>query len=389
MEEVVAQQEISRRMLLKSGAAVAGLGLMPNLLSQAFAAQPGETVIPWLDQPAENPVPEIVGNLLEWEELDSWITPNSEFFYVAHFGQPVVSENDWQLEITGLVDRPMTLTLSDLKARSRQDVDFTIECSGNHGLPFLIGAVGNARWTGTPLAALLEEAGVQDDGTEVVFFGSDVGEIEVREIPMQVNFARSMSLTDAMSPHNLLVYEMNGEPLPQANGFPLRLIAPGWYGIANVKWLKRIEVRPSRYMGHFMTREYVTIREEEQNGEKVWMETSVGRALLKSVPAKVTQDGNQYQIMGAAWGAPIERVEVQIDDGPWQSAQLGQGQGDEYTWTFWHLDWQNPLPGEHDITSRAFDSEGNVQPAPTDPVIVDKHTYWESNGQVTRHIRIA
>ena len=384
----MARQEVSRRMLLKSGVAVAGLGLTPHLWSRAFAAQPGEVVVPWLDQPAENPVPEVAANLLEWEELDSWITPNSEFFSVSHFGQPAIDENDWRLEVTGLINRPLTLTLADLKARARQDVDLTLECSGNTGLPFLIGAVGNARWTGTPLASLLEEAGVQDDGIEVVFFGSDIGEITVRDIPMEVNFARSMSLEDAMSPDNLLVYEMNGEPLPQANGFPLRLIAPGWYGIANVKWLKRIELRPSRYMGHFMAREYVTIRQEERNGEMVWLETSVGRDLLKSVPAKVIKDGDQYEIMGAAWGAPIQRVEVQIDNGPWQAAQLGQGQGDEYTWTFWHLDW-DATPGEHDITSRAIDTEGNVQPAPTDPVIADKYTYWESNGQVTRHVRIS
>ncbi len=381
-------QEVSRRTLLKGGAAVAGLGFLPGpWLAQAFSAQPGEEVIPWLDQPAENPVPEIAGNLLEWENLDSWITPNSEFFNVSHFGRPTLDADDWRLELTGLVNNTTTLTLMDLKARSRQDVDFTIECAGNSGLPFLIGAVGNARWTGTPLAALLEEAGVQDEGTEVVFFGSDVGEITVREIPMAVNFARSMSLDDAMSPDNLLVYEMNGEPLPQPNGFPVRLIAPGWYGIANVKWLKCIEVRPSRYMGHFMAREYVTIRQEEQDGEKVWLETSVGRSLLKSVPAKVTRNDGQYQIMGAAWGAPIERVEVKIDAGPWQPAQLGEGQGDEHTWTFWSLDW-DATPGEHDITSRAFDTEGNVQPAPTDPVIADKYTYWESNGQVTRHVRI-
>ena len=384
----MARQEVSRRMLLKSGVAVAGLGLTPHLWSRAFAAQPGEVVVPWLDQPAENPVPEVAANLLEWEELDSWITPNREFFSVSHFGRPTIDASDWRLEIGGLVDRPMTLTLADLKARARQEVVSTIECSGNTGLPFLIGAVGNALWAGTPLASLLEEAGVQEDGIEVVFFGSDVGEIEVRDIPMEVNFARSMSLDDAMSPENLLAFEMNGQPLPQPNGFPVRLIAPGWYGIANVKWLKRIEVRPSRYMGHFMAREYVTIRQEERDGEKVWMETSVGRNLLKSVPAKVTRNNESYQIMGAAWGAPIERVEVQIDGGPWQRAQLGQGQGDEFTWTFWQLDWDDPSAGEHDITSRAIDTEGNVQPAPSDPVIANKYTYWESNGQVTRHVRI-
>ena len=381
------QQNISRRTLLKGSATLAGAAFLPFPgMARAFHAQPGEVVLPWLDQPAENPVPEVAANLLEWEELDTWITPARDFFSVSHFGHPVIDEQDWRLEVAGLVERPMTLTLEDLKARPRQARDFTIECSGNTGLPFLIGAVGNARWTGTPLADLLTEAGVQEEGIEVVFFGSDVGDIEVRDIPMSVPFARSMSLADAMSPANLLAYEMNGEPLPQLNGFPVRLIAPGWYGIANVKWLKRIELRPSRYMGHFMAREYVTIRQEERNGEAVWLETSVGHSLLKSVPAKVSRKGKQYEIMGAAWGAPIQKVEVQIDGGPWQPTQLGEGQGDEFTWTFWSLDW-DALPGEHDITSRAFDTEGNVQPAPTDSVIVNKYTYWESNGQVTRRVR--
>jgi DMSO/TMAO reductase YedYZ molybdopterin-dependent catalytic subunit len=355
---------------------------------QAFQAQPGEVVIPWLDQPAENPEPEIVGNLLRWEELDSWITPNNEFFYVAHYGQPAISESDWRLEVAGLVRQPLTLTLDDLRARPQQELDFTIECSGNHGFPFFTGAIGNARWTGTPLAPILQEAGVQEEGIEVVFFGRDAGDLVVRDITMRQHFARSMSLEDAMSPHNLLVYEMNGEPLPQANGFPVRLITPGWYGIANVKWLERIELRPSRYMGHFMARDYVTIREEERNGETVWMETSVGRSLLKSVPAKVTRNNSTYQIMGAAWGAPIARVEVQIDNGPWLPAPLGQGQDDEFTWTFWQLDWEDASVGEHDITSRAIDAEGNVQPAMTDLHIANKHTYWESNGQVTRHVLI-
>jgi DMSO/TMAO reductase YedYZ molybdopterin-dependent catalytic subunit len=155
---------------------------------------------------------------------------------------------------------------------------------------------------------------------EVVFFGTDRGEVTIRDIKMQQDFARSMSLADATNSANLLCYEMNGAALPEANGAPLRLIAPGWYGIANVKWLKRIEVRDTRYMSLLMARDYVTIREEQHNGETVWTETSVGRARIKSAPAKVTRKDSDYRIIGAAWGAPIERVEVQIDQGPWTVA---------------------------------------------------------------------
>ena len=213
----------------------------------------------------------------------------------------------------------MALTLADIKARPSQKVTFTVECSGNHGFPFFTGGIGNAQWTGTPLAAILAEAGVSKDAIEVVFWGTDAGDVELkeRELKMHQNFARSMTLAEAMNPNNILCYEMNGAELPAPNGFPLRLIAPGWYGIANVKWLKRIELRDRPFRNKFMARDYVTIREEDHNGETEWVETSVGRSLLKSAPARVTKKDNSYRITGAAWGAPIAKVEVKIDDGPW------------------------------------------------------------------------
>jgi hypothetical protein len=121
----------------------------------------------------------------------------------------------------------------------------------------------------------------------------------------------------------------------------------------------------------------------------VWTETSVGRALLKSAPAKVTRSGGQYRIVGAAWGAPIAQVEVQVDAGPWLPASIDDGQDAEFAWKLWSLAWANPAPGEHSITSRAIDSAGNIQPAQDDPWITGKHTYWESNGQITRRVAIA
>src|SRR5215213_6736180 len=334
---------ISRRTLVKQGsAAVAGISVLRVAGPTAAFQTPvvGE-VIPWLDQPEPNPAPEAIVRQMTWERLDSWITPNDQFFVIKHFNEPQLTENDWRLDISGLVDQPMTLTLDDIKGRERQEVTFTIECSGNTGLPFFNGGIGNATWTGTPLASLLDEAGVQEPGIEVVFWGADAGEQTWREMTITEHFARSMSLADAQNPDNLLVYEMNGEPLPPLHGFPLRLIAPGWYGIANVKWLSRIEVRDSRYQGHFMARDYVTIREEERDGQAVWTFTSVTHDRLKSAPAKVAKDADRYRIMGAAWGAPIEKVEVRIDEGSWQSATLltDDDEGSEFTWTFWTYDW--------------------------------------------------
>jgi len=383
-------REISRRKLLWQGsAAFAGLALAHSpWIAEAFPSRPGEEVIPWLDQPPANPSGGVVENLQRWEELSSWVTPNDKFFSVGHYNKPVIDENYGTLEITGLVRQPRTYTLRQLKARPRQEIFFTLECSGNHGFPWFTSGIGNAKWAGTSLAATLQEAGVREKGIEVVFWGSDAGEIEVRNIKMTQSFARSMSLADAMNPNNLLCYEMNGVPLPQSHGFPLRLIAPGWYGIANVKWLKRIEVRDTRFMGRFMGRDYVTIREEQRGGETVWVETSVGRALLKSVPAKVTRKDGEYRIVGAAWGAPIARVEVQIDGGSWVPAMIDRSERAEFAWKIWSLDWKSPSAGEHAVASRAIDTQGNIQPTPDDPRIAKKRTYWESNGQVTRRVRI-
>ena len=386
---------LSRRdFLIQGSSAFVLLALMErSLWAQIQNASEAEKVVPFLDQPPAPPdaVIQQLGELnqLNWQQLTSWITPNGGFFNVSHYNRPVIRPEDWRLEIGGLVERPVSLTLDQLKARTRQEVVFTLECSGNHGFEWFVGGIGNAKWAGTPLGPLLKEVGVKKKGLEVVFFGSDQGEEEVRNIKMTQNFSRSMSLEDALAPTNMLCYEMNGEALPQLHGFPLRLIAPGWYGVANVKWLTRIEIIDRRWAGRFMAKDYVTIREEpREDGRKVWTQKVVGRSLIKSVTAKVTVRDGRYRIYGAAWGAPIQHVDVRVDEGPWRPATIDQGQEQEFAWKFWHLDWE-ATPGDHTITSRAIDTTGNIQPAMTDPVIAGKRTYWESNGQITRRIRIA
>src|SRR4029450_9658379 len=319
---------LRRDFLAYGSASIAGLTVLRSSLARAFPARAGEEVVPWADQPP--PVPDAaagaVQNLQKWEDLNTWLTPNERFFSISHYDRPMIDEKSWALEIGGSVGRPLPLAVDDIKARPRREVVFTLECSGNHGFPWFTSAVGNARWAGTPLAAILDQAQVRGSGREVIFFGTDAGEEEGRKAKARQNFPRSMSLAHAMSRDNILAYEMNGAPLPQPNGFPLRLIAPGWYGIANVKWLHRIEERDTRVMGRFMARDYVPLREEQHDGKWVGIETSVGRALLKSVPAKVTRQGNQYRIIGAAWGAPIAKVEVRIDDGPWTAANIDRSE---------------------------------------------------------------
>jgi DMSO/TMAO reductase YedYZ molybdopterin-dependent catalytic subunit len=384
---------ISRRdAMLTGGAMVAGLAFLRlERLVSAVPLEQGEVVVAWLDQPAAVPPPAqaIIGQQLNWEELDSWITPTSKFFTIKHFGQPTIDLQKWRLDVTGLVKQPLSLTIDQLKARPRQEVTFTLECSGNTGLPFFWGGIGNATWAGAALAPLLQEAGILDRGKEIVFYGHDIGKQKVRDMELTTPFARSMSVSDAMRPENLLCYEMNGQALDAGHGAPLRLLTPGWYGVANVKWLDRVEVIETRFAGHFMARDYVTIREEQRDGQPVWTETVVGRALLKSAPARVTRKDGKYRIAGAAWGGPIARVEVKVDGGPWMPAGLTEGGGSpEYSWKFWVLDWGSPPAGEHTVTSRATDTAGNVQPAMTDPTIATKRTYWESNGQISRRVQI-
>lgn len=377
---------LSRRDALRAGgAAAAGAALFPSDLIGRLATIGGqEAVVPWVNAPE----PGGRAGTLDWEALTSWVTPTEDLFSVGHYGTPEVDVDGWRLDVGGLVQRPLSFTLAELRNRPRQTRTFTLECAGNRGFGSFIGAVHNAEWTGTPLAPVLEEAGVLEDGIEIVFFGADEGEEVVRDTEMTQNFARSMSIEDAMDETLLLAYEVNGAPLPVAHGRPLRLIAPGWYGVANVKWLTRIEVRPTRYMGRFMARDYVTVREEEIDGRSVWTESSVGRCRINSIPAKVVRgDGGGYTIHGAAWGADIARVEVRIDDGSWREASLGEGRDDPHTWTFWSLPW-DAEPGDHTVTSRAIARDGTVQPAADDPIVAHKLTYWESNGQVTREIRI-
>ena len=178
---------------------------------------------------------------------------------------------------------------------------------------------------------------------------------------------------------------MNGSPLPGANGFPARLITPGWYGVANVKWLRRIEVRDTRFMGRFMGRDYVTVMGRQTGDHVEYTETSVGRQHVKSVIARVTRQAGRIKVYGAGWsdGTPLNTVDVRIDGGAWQPAKL-EAQSNPFAWTFFTLE-TNALPaGQHTLVSRAADRAGRAQPASLEL----KKTYWEDNAQFTRTIMV-
>ena len=343
-----------------------------------------ETLLPFLDEQPS-------GKMLRWEQLKDWITPKEEVFQVQHYGVPEFDADKWRLEISGLVKKPRTLTLAELKARKRTTLTATLECSGNGSDSGFMGAIGNVRWTGARLAPLLEECSPLKRGIEAVFFGMDEKVEKIRDKEYAQHFARSLGIRDALRDDILLAYEMNGEPLTRNHGAPLRLIVPGWFGIAWVKWLARIEVMDRRYMSKYMAREYVTIRGEERDGTTIWRETSVGPMDVKSIVARaVRRSDGTVRLSGAAWtdGTPLRTVEVKIDDGKWLPASLNRAQTAKYAWTFFDFDWRNPTAGEHTVVSRAIDREGRAQPAAEDPEIKLKRTYWEANQQWPRKIRI-
>lgn len=388
---------LSRRSLLRGSVALAAYTLAARPLT-AFGLEPaaGEVVVPFLDpQPHDPKRP-----MLRWAGLSSWITPKEELYEVSHYPKPTIDPalrpEDWKLEFTGYLRNPVTLTLADLQKRRHRTIAATLECGGNGSNPGFTGACGNLRWTGTPLAPLLRELGLLKRSREVVFYGADEKVEKIREKDYRQNFARSLALDDALDERILLAWAHNGDPLMPIHGFPLRLVVPGWFGIAWVKWLTRVDVLDRRFMGKWMAREYVTIRGEERDGDETnWRETSVCNLCVKSVTARVVRrpDG-RLRISGAAWsdGTPLKSVEVRIGDGPWQPAVLERkplrGREAKYTWSFWQFDCPSPGAGDHTIVSRATDADGRVQPAADDPTMKQKATYWEANQQWVRKIRL-
>ncbi len=379
---------ITRRRMIKAtiASAVAVSQFPLAQFGDAETASVG-TPVPFLDPLSTSPN----RPMIRWDQLTEWITPDKDFFSVQHYGVANVDVSKWALEISGLVNQPKMFTLDELKSMARREIVSTIECSGNGSSTTFMGAVANVRWTGTPLAPLLKKCGLQKGAVEVVFFGADEKMEKIKEGEYPQNFARSLSVPDALQDKILLAYEMNGKPLPVAHGFPLRVIVPGWYGVAWVKWLKRIEVQDRRFMGRFMARDYVTIRGEERPDCTIWRETSVTRMNVKSIVAHVVQLANgTMRITGVAWtdGTPLQRVELSIDKGGWLPMKQSFKQNSKYSWTFWTYDWKNPEPGEHTLVSRATDAKGVIQPCTEDPQIKLKKTYYEANAQYPRRIRV-
>ncbi|HAO89732.1 MAG TPA: hypothetical protein DCR00_12480 [Gammaproteobacteria bacterium] len=380
-------EDTSRRKVLKGGMMAAGAAAAPSVILPALAQ--GERLVPFTDVPESFQIPPQQPNSTYWQdtrEISEFVTDNEDFYLVQHYGQPEVDNDAWRLRVTGMVDNELEFSLSDLMNGNTVEQQVGFECGGNSQRLFH-GLIGNANWRGVSLRDVLQRAGIQDGAKEVVFFGADVATEEIRGREVDKAFARGLSIPDAMREENMLAFEMNGEPLPHYHGKPLRLIVPGWYGVANVKWLTQIHVQNTRYMGRFMGRDYVTLKKENVGGVERWVENSVTTMNLKSSIVRVTEMGGRYSIQGFVLndGTPLRSVEIKIDDGPWQSAEMNPN-NTQYSWKLFSLNWTNPTPGDHTLVSRVTDINGNVQATPAE--LPEKVSYWEDFGQFTRTITI-
>ena len=352
----------------------------------------GETLVPFTDYPANFATnPSEVVRVLDIRTIAGALTPKDQFFTTQHYGHPTIDPAAFRLKISGLVDRPKSLSIDDLKAMGKEEVVAGFECSGN-GRGRIQGFASNGRWTGVPLRKVLKEAGLKNDGHEVVFFGADHGEEETefrqQKIKLDQAFGRSLPRELALSSDPLVAYAMNGEPLTKHQGAPLRLIVPGWYGVANVKWLSRIHVQRDPFMGKFQSRWYRTMREEKIDGETVWNETAVTHMRLKSVVARVAKTGSDHGHHGLRaqrrHAGEVGRSEDRQRPVAGRAHRLSNG---KFSWKLFTYTWKGATPGEHTIVSRATDAYGYVQPETAD--LASKKTFLEDNSQFPRKVMIA
>lgn len=304
------------------------------------------------------------------EALRYDVTPVGMHYLLVHFDIPEIDAATWRLRVGGNVERPLELSLDDLRGRPRHTLAVTLECAGNGrarlhprpvSQPWLNEAVGTAEWTGTPLAGVLDDAGLKEGSVELVFTGADHG----IEKGYEHDYARSLTVEEASRGEVLLAYEMNGRPLEPQHGSPLRLLVPGWYGMTHVKWLGRIDALTKPFDGYQQRVAYWFKQTPEDPGTAVTRIRPRALMIPPGFPDFLTRsrtaERGRIAIAGRAWsgGGPIVRVEVGID-GVWQDARIAEAPG-PFAWHKWSLDWEASV-GEHVLKCRATDATGDVQP---------------------------
>ncbi|OCW56358.1 sulfite oxidase [Hoeflea olei] len=309
------------------------------------------------------------GILLETLALD--VTPTGLHYLLTHFDVPLIDEASHRLHFTGAFETPFDLDLDEIRALPQVTQPVTLECAGNgrsgvsprsHSMPWTYEAVGTSEWTGTPLRPLIERAGPKSDAVEIAFFGADYG----FDKGVGHYFGRSLTLAQLAELDVLLVHAMNGQPLLPQHGAPLRLIVPGWYGMASVKWLGRIEALTAPFDGFQQVRTYRFRESDDDPGRPVTRMRVKSLMVPPGVPDWTSRKRylrpGPVTLVGRAWsggGVPVSKVEVELD-GAWREARLDP-QGARYAWTRWSCDW-TATPGAHVLRCRATDADGQVQP---------------------------
>ncbi len=311
-----------------------------------------------------------------FDQVDSFLTPMELFYIRSHFPTPKLELASYQLHVDGAVRNPFSLSYNELRDMPCETRVATLECAGNsrvflipqaEGAQWELGAVGNAEWTGVPLGALLERAGMEEDACEVVFEGADRGTPKEQPIPPgPISYARSLPRNKAIQQEVLIAYQMNGRDLPQDHGYPVRAIVPGHYGMASVKWLTRICAVREPFRGYWQTSDYGYW--DYLDGKPV--RRALAEMKLKSEIARPrvyeTLAPNQaHAVSGAAWAGETEVTEVAVStDGgqTWAQAEF-LDPAQRHAWRRWKLDWLTPKkPGQYTLLARAKDANGNVQP---------------------------
>jgi sulfane dehydrogenase subunit SoxC len=311
---------------------------------------------------------------LPLEALRAPITPVGLHYLLVHYDVPFVDPESWRLDVVGAVERPLSLSLTDVRRRPEVELTATMECAGNGralleprpvSQPWLTEAVGTAHWGGVSLGALLREAVPADTAIEVVFTGLDRGV----EGGVEQQYARSLTLQEAMEGGAVLAYDMNGAPLPAQHGFPLRLVVPGWYGMTNVKWLMTVMVVEEPFAGYQMSPGYRFRRSEDEEGRPVTRMRPRSLMVPPGMPDFHTRervvDGAEVALEGRAWSgtAPIVRVEVSDDGGEsWAPAEIDRDLDDRWAWVRWRFRWRPPGTGPFTLCCRATDERGESQP---------------------------
>jgi DMSO/TMAO reductase YedYZ molybdopterin-dependent catalytic subunit len=316
-----------------------------------------------------------------FDKLDSFVTPSDLFYVRSHFKAPELTTRSYRLRMHGAVENTLNLDYQQLRDLPSETRMATLECAGNgrvflvpqaEGAQWELGAVGNASWTGVPLRVLLEQAGLSRKAHEIVFQGADRGTPKEQPIPPgPISYARSLPLATAVRPDVLVVYEMNGRELSQDHGYPVRLVVPGHYGMASVKWLTAIQVLEEPFQGYWQTIDYgywdyidgIPVRRPLS---EMALKSQIARpSIYEVIPA-----GSVYIVTGAAWSGKtdVSEVELSTDGGQhWRAVELVDP-AQQYAWRRWQFAWNVPLAsGRYTLMVRARGANGAVQPKAHDP----------------------